>query len=111
MLICHKAQTNKANKILLPPLLIKLKAMKNFVKAMDGEGCMFPFPQEKFPRISREKFKTGIFNGHRVRELIKDTMFDVALSEVELATWQSLKSVFTNFLENQWSAEYEKEIE
>ena len=55
------------NKILLPPLHIKLGVMKNFVKVMDREGS-------KFPWISMEK-------------LMKDPMFDEALSKVELSTW------------------------
>ena len=52
-----------------------------------------------------------IFDGPQIRELIKDPMFDKAQSEAELSAWQSLKSVVKNFLENQPSAEYEKEIE
>ena len=57
-----------------------------------------------------EKLKAGIFDGLQIRELIKDSMFDEALSKAELPAWQSLKSVVTNFLGNHHSAEYEKEI-
>ena len=46
----------------------------------------------------------------QVRELMKDPMFDEALSEAELSTWQSLKSVVINFRGNHQSIEYEKEI-
>ena len=42
---------------------------------------------------------------------MKEPMFDEALIEAELSTWQSLKPVVTNFLGNHRSAEYEKEIE
>ena len=38
-------------------------------------------------------------------------MFDEALSEAGLSARHSLKSIITNFLGNQLSAEYEKEIE
>ena len=41
---------------------------------------------------------------------MKDLMFDEELSEAERSARQSLKSVVTNFLRNQLSAEYEKEI-
>ena len=58
-----------------------------------------------------EKFKAGIFDGSQIREHIKDPMFDEALSEAELSTWLSLKSVVTNILRHHWRAEYEKEIE
>ena len=72
--------------------------MKNFVKAMDMEGSGFAFLQEKSPRKSMEKLKVGIFDSPQIRELMKDPMFDVALIEVELSTWQSLKSVVINLL-------------
>ena len=38
-------------------------------------------------------------------------MFDDALNAAELSAWRSLKSVITNFLGNNWNAEYEKEVE
>ena len=81
------------------------------MKVMDKEGCEFAFLQEKFPWISMEKLKDGIFDGLQLRELMKDPMFNESLSEVEPSTWQSLKSEVTNFLGNQLSVECEKEIE
>ena len=72
--------------------------MKNFVKAMNREGSGFDFLLEKFPWISMEKFKAGIFDATQIRELRKDPMCDEALSEAELSSWQSLKSVVTIFL-------------
>ena len=85
--------------------------MKNFVKAMDREGSRFAFLQEKFPWISIEKIKAGIFDNPQIRELMKDPMFDEAMSKAELSTWQSSKSVITNFLGNHHCVEYKKEIE
>ena len=58
-----------------------------------------------------EKLKAGIFDGPQIRELMKDSMFDDALSAAELSAWRSLKSVITNFLGNNRSAEYEKEVD
>ena len=43
--------------------------MINFVKAMDRESSGFAFLQEKFPQISMEKLKAGLFDGLQVREL------------------------------------------
>ena len=110
----HNVQSHpliELNKIQLLLLLIKLKVMKNIVKVIDREDSRFAFLQEKFPRISMEKFKAGIFNDPQIRELMKDPMFDEAWSKAELSTWQSLKSVITKFLGNHWSVEYNKEIE
>ena len=50
------------------------------MKAMDRKGRGFAFLQ-KFPRINMEKLKVGIFDGHQIRELMKDPMFDEALSK------------------------------
>ena len=101
----------ESNKMLLPPLHIKFGVMKNFVKAMDKESSEFAFLLEKFPQISMEKLKAGIFDSPQIRELMKDPIFDKALSGAKLSPWQSLKSLVTNFLENHQSAEYKEEIE
>ena len=84
--------------------------MKNFVKAIDRESRGFVFLQ-KFPRIIMEKLKAGILDGPQIRELMKNPMFYEALREAELSTWQSPKSIVTNFLGNHTNTECEKEIE
>ena len=99
------------NKILLPPLHIKLGLMKNFVKAMDRKGKGFTFLQQRFPRVSLEKLKAGIFDGPQIREFMKDSTFNDALSATELSAWGSLKSVVTNFLGKNRCEEYEKEVD
>ena len=55
---------------------MKLKLMKNFVKALDRNGSGFLFLCEKLDRKSMEKLKAGIFGGHELRELMKDASFD-----------------------------------
>ena len=54
--------------------------MKNFMKAIDREASGFAFLQEKSPRKNMEKPKARIFDPPLTRELIKDPMFDEALS-------------------------------
>ena len=56
---------------------------------MDWEGSGFTLLQEKSLRISMEKLKAGIFDGSQIRELMKDPMFDEALSKTELSAWQN----------------------
>ena len=85
--------------------------MKNFVKAMDREGRSFTFLEQKFPRVSFEKLKAGNFDGLQIRELMKDSTFDDAMSATELSTWGSLKSVIANFLGNNRFEEYEREVD
>ena len=50
-------------KILLPPLHIKLGLMKQFVKALDKEGECFKYLCTKFPRLTYEKIKADILMG------------------------------------------------
>src|SRR6185436_6296680 len=50
----------EADKILLPPLHIKLGLIKNFVKAMDHSGAGFKYLAEKFPRLGEAKIEEGV---------------------------------------------------
>ena len=63
-------------KILLPPLHIKLGLMNNFVKALDKTKAGFKYLYEKFPRLSEAKIKEGVFLGPQIRELLRDGNFD-----------------------------------
>ena len=44
-----------------------------------------------------EKLIAGIFDDSQVGEIMKNPMFDEALSEAELSSWHSLNSVVTNW--------------
>ena len=97
--VLHNVQSYplvEPNKILLPPLHIKLGVIKNFEKVMDRESSKFAFLQ-KFPWISMKKLKAGIFNSPQIRELMKDPMFNETLSEAELSTRNSFFCVFFQF--------------
>ena len=97
-------------KILLPPLHIKLGLMKNFVKALDKESRAFVFLKQKFPRVSEAKLTAGIFDGPQIRELLKDPNFDESMQDIERKAWHSFKSIVLNFLGNHRSQEYERVV-
>ncbi|GBN96066.1 hypothetical protein AVEN_269402-1 [Araneus ventricosus] len=80
-----------SEKILLPPLHIKLGLMKNFVKAMDCGGSGFQYLRLKFPKVSETKIKEGIFVGPQFRQLMKDPVFESKLTKKEAAAWTSFK--------------------
>ncbi|UYV64585.1 K02A2.6-like [Cordylochernes scorpioides] len=84
--------------IYLPPLHIKLRLMKNFVKAMDRNASGFAYLKHKFSSISEAKIKEGIFVGPQIRELQQDGNFQNSLNEVEAAAWNSFRNVCKNFL-------------
>jgi hypothetical protein len=48
------------NKVILSPLHIILRPMKNFVEAMDKNGNGFLFLKLKFPKLSDAKIKEEI---------------------------------------------------
>ena len=71
------------NKVLLPPLQVKLGLMKNFVKALHKNGAAFQH-FIVFPGLSAAKLKEGIFFGPQIREVLKDTDFEKLLNLKEL---------------------------
>ena len=72
------------NKVLLPPLHIKLGLMKNFVKALRKSGAAFQHLSTVFPGLSAAKLEEGIFVGPQIREVLKDTDFEELLNLKEL---------------------------
>jgi hypothetical protein len=63
-------------KILLPPLHIKLGLMKQFLRALPQEGPCFKYLAMKFPSITQDKLKAGIFVGPQIHKLKKDKDFE-----------------------------------
>lgn len=48
------------DKIILPPLHIKLGLVKNFVKALPKEGVAMVYLKQFFPKLSEAKVKEGV---------------------------------------------------
>ncbi|KAI6647416.1 hypothetical protein LOD99_12412 [Oopsacas minuta] len=53
--------------IILPPLHIKLRLMKQFVKALNKDGTCFNYLCSVYRGLSIEKLKAGIFDGPQIR--------------------------------------------
>lgn len=92
--------------VLLPPLHIKLGLMKQFTKALSKEGDCFKYLTAKFPRISSEKLKEGIFVGPQIRKLMKDVDFEKTMTTKEKNAWISFKEVVEKFLGNNKDPKY-----
>ena len=99
------------NKVLLPPLHIKLGLMKNFVKALHKNGAAFQYSPTVFPGLSAAKLKEGIFVGPQIREVLKNTDFEELLNLKELRAWEAFKSVCSGFLCNTRVPNYQACIE
>ena len=99
------------NKVLPPPLHIKLGLMKNFVKAFHKNGAAFQHLSTLFPGLSAVKLKDGVFVGSQIREVLKDTDFEELLNLKELRAWEAFKSVCSGFLGNTRVPDYQACIE
>ena len=61
------------DKVLMPPLHIKLGLMKNFVKAMAKQNSNgFELLCKMFPKLSLAKLKEGIFVGPQIWKVFED---------------------------------------
>lgn len=87
------------DRIILPPLHIKLGLMKQFVKGLDKSGNCFRFLSNKFPKLSAEKIKAGIFDGPQIRSLIQDTNFTKTMTDSEKNAWNEFVWIIHNFWE------------
>ncbi|GFV51081.1 uncharacterized protein TNCV_4743581 [Trichonephila clavipes] len=99
------------DRIILPPFHIKLGIMKQFVKALDKSGEYFNFLSRKFPGLSIEKLKAGIFDGPQIRQLVKDSNFVKSITEVESKAWHSFVLIVSNFLGKKRSDDHVELVE
>ena len=88
------------DRILFPPLLIKLGLIKQFTKALDKGGYCFPYLWKAFPGLTMEKLKAGIFDSPQIWQLIRDPEFENSMNKVKLEAWKVFVLVVKNFLGN-----------
>ncbi|GBP80292.1 hypothetical protein EVAR_37969_1 [Eumeta japonica] len=86
--------------------------MTQFVKALDKNGQCFKFLSQKFPGLSTEKLKAGIFDGPQIRQLIKSSKdFEASMTEIEKLGWKSFVAVIQNFFGNFKANNYKQLVE
>ena len=49
--------------------------MKQYVKSLHKDGECFQYVCQKFSFLSREKIKAGVFDGPKIRQLLKGKEF------------------------------------
>lgn len=94
------------DRIIFPPLHIKLGLMKQFVKALNTENECFQHIVSAFPGLSFDKIKAGVFDGPHIRSLIRDKEFVRKMDQKERAAWMSFVAVINNFLGNKKAENY-----
>ena len=86
-------------KIIFPPLHIKLGLMKQFVKTLNVEGDCFHVICTTFPGLSCDKLKPSVFDGTQIKKLIKCKHFSSSMTEVEKRAWNTFVVIVKNFRE------------
>jgi len=98
-------------KVLFPPLHIKLGLMKQFVTALDKESASFKYLQAFFPKLSEAKVKAGVFIGPQVKKIMECPEFAKTLTEKEKEAWESFVAVVQGFLGNNKADNYAELVE
>lgn len=93
-------------KVLMPPLHIKLGLIKQFVKALDKESAAFKYLHDLFPKLSEAKIKAGVFVGPQIKKIMESEEFPKMLSRKEKAAWNSFVAVVRGFLGNHKAENY-----
>ena len=105
-----------ADRILLPPLHIKLGLFSNFIKTLakqnkDPETLVYAplaYLRSVFPQLSEAKIRKGVFVGPQIRKLLKDDkQFVASMGRLEeRRAWWALRDVCQNFLGKKKAANY-----
>ena len=85
------------NKIIILPLHIKLRLMKQFLKTLPVDGCCFNCICNFFPGMSNKKLKAGVFDSPQIRKIMRDPGFVESITVVKFAAWISFSVVAKNF--------------
>lgn len=101
----------KLEKVIIPPLHIKLELISQFIKGLQIKEHPNPeallFLKNFFERKSVAKLAAGILNGPDIRQLLKSSAdFCEVLTEKEKAAFLSFKSLCKNFLGKHRSSDY-----
>ena len=81
------------------------------MKALDKNAGCFKYICNKFPGLSYEKAKAGIFDGPKIRTLIKDINFIPSMNEMVTSASSSFVGVVRNFLGNHKAKNYEELVD
>lgn len=99
------------DRIILPPLHIKLGLMTNFVKAIGDNAEAINYLENMFPRLSKAKIDHGIFVGPQIRKVMHSDEFQNLLTRDQERAWTSFEAVVDGFLGNKRSSNYRQLVE
>ena len=99
------------SKIVFPPLHTKLCIMKQFVKALEKDSDCFKYICMKFPGLTIEKLKAGIFDGPQIRKLSNGSNFCNFMNPAKLNAWMAFRNVVKFFLGKTKAPNYKELVE
>ena len=70
------------DKIVFPPLHIKLGFMQKFVKALDKEGDCFQYICKRCSSLSNKRLKVGIFDASEIKQSMRDQITYDTMNEM-----------------------------
>jgi hypothetical protein len=108
--VIHPALVER-DKVLLPPLHIKLGLAKQYVKALNTRGRAFKHIREMFPKLSEAKVKGGIFVGPQIKKMLESEELEHKMTAREKNAWRAFRHVVDGFLGNRKSANYQQLID
>ena len=85
--------------------------MKQFVKALEKDGDCFKYICMKFPGLTIEKLKAGIFDGPQIRKLMNDANFCNFMNPAKLSACTSFTNVVKFFLGKTKAPDFKKLVE
>ena len=90
--IVHDPIVNR-DKVVFPPLHIKLDKAVLYMKALDSNGECSQHIVSAFHKLLFDKIKAGVFNGPQIRTLVRDEEFVNKINDKERAAWLSFVAV------------------
>ena len=94
------------DRIIFPPLHIKLGLVKQFIRALDKNGDCFLYICKVLSGVSYEKLKAGVLNGPEIRKLMRDSSFGLHQTTKESTAWKCFVDVVNGFLGNHKSPDW-----
>jgi hypothetical protein len=98
------------NKVLLPPLHIKLGIMTQLAKKFVLNPVLLTHLKKLFPRLSDSKITNGIFCGPDIRKMMNCKKFADLMNPMERAAWDAFIDCIHNFFGNNKSFDYKDKI-
>ena len=80
-------------KILLPPLHIKLSLLKQVVKGLDSNSDGLSFIRKMFSKLYWAKIKGDIFKGTQIRVMLDSVKLEDVMTKAEQNAWHAFRMV------------------